>query len=137
MPTSRKLTLFCDGASRGNPGPSSYGYVILEDGTPLAEVGARLPNGTNNTAEYQGLIHGLNRCKELGAHFVLVKSDSQLLVRQMLGQYKVKTPHILALVTRARHLMASFEKVDFEHIPREQNTEADKLANQALDHALR
>ncbi len=135
MPTPRNLTLFCDGASRGNPGPSSFGYVILEKDAPIAERGGRLPNGTNNTAEYEGLIHGLVHCKELGASRVLVKSDSQLLVRQMLGQYKVKTPHILALVNRAKQLMGAFEKVGFEHIPREQNTQADKLANQALDQA--
>lgn len=134
MATPRNLTLFCDGASRGNPGPSSFGYVILEHGTPVAERGARLPNGTNNTAEYEGLIHGLRHCKELGANSVLVKSDSQLLVRQMLGQYKVKTPHILALVKRAKDLMGAFDRVEFEHIPREQNTLADKLANHALDH---
>jgi ribonuclease HI len=134
---SRKLVLYCDGASRGNPGPSSYGIVILENGAPVYEAGERIPDGTNNVAEYEGLIQGLTHCARLEGSEVIVRSDSQLLVRQMLGQYKVKTPHILTLFNKAKVLASRFSVVHFEHIPREQNKSADKLANAALDRALK
>lgn len=130
-----RVTLFCDGASRGNPGPGSYGFVILtaDEGTLLAEGKATLGNVTNNVAEYQALIHGLQKCRSLGASEVTVKSDSQLMIRQMLGQYKVKAPQIKALFEASRGLVSHFKKVDFVHVPREENSHADSLANEALD----
>lgn len=132
-----KATLFCDGASRGNPGPSSFGYVIYaEDQSVIAEVGRTIGSTTNNVAEYEGLIQGLAHCKELKISEVTVKSDSQLLVRQLNGQYKVKTPHILTLFQRVKALLSAFASVRFEHIPREENKQADKLANAALDGRL-
>ncbi len=132
-----KFTLFCDGASRGNPGPSSFGYVIYgEDGDIVVKVGRTIGSTTNNVAEYEGLIQGLEHCKELKASDVTVKSDSQLLVRQLSGQYKVKTPHILTLFQRAKAVLPAFTSVRFVHIPREENKEADKLANAALDGRL-
>ncbi len=133
---SRKLVLYCDGASRGNPGPGSYGFVILEEGVPIVKVGKLLGTVTNNEAEYQGVIQGLAKCKELGASEVTVKSDSQLLVRQLNGQYKVKAPHLQLRVKEARALLESFQTTHFVHVPREENKEADKLANLALDGKL-
>jgi ribonuclease HI len=133
----RKLTLFCDGASRGNPGPSSYGYVIFdEENQVVAEQGRVIGSTTNNVAEYEGLIQGLEHCKTLRASSVTVKSDSQLLVRQLTGQYKVKTPHIAELFHRAKALLTAFSEAHFIHIPREENKRADKLANAALDGRL-
>lgn len=130
---NRKGILFCDGACRGNPGPGSYGFVIFEGETILAEGKASLGTVTNNVAEYQALIHGLQKCAELGLRHVVVKSDSQLLVRQMLGQYKVKAPPIKALFDQAIILGKKFTRVEFLHIPREENSHADALANEALD----
>lgn len=133
---TRKLTLFCDGASRGNPGPSSYGFVIYENENIVAEVGRKIGPTTNNVAEYEGVINGLEKCHELHATEVVIKSDSQLLVRQLKGEYKVKAPHLLPLVERAQKLLKTFEKVQFLHIPREENKTADRLANWALDGKL-
>jgi ribonuclease HI len=130
---SGKVTLFCDGASRGNPGPGSFGFVVLAGEKVLAEGRACLGVVTNNVAEYQALLHGLKKCAELKATEVTVKSDSQLLVRQMLGQYKVKAPQIKVLFEQARTLVRQFQKVHFVHVPREENSHADALANEALD----
>ncbi len=133
MADSKKVILYCDGASRGNPGPGSYGFVILEGEEAIAEEGRTLGEVTNNVAEYEGVIQGLSRCKELGATEVTVRSDSQLLVRQLTGQYKVKAPHLLPMVQKARSLQKAFSKVIYQHVPREENKHADKLANAALD----
>ncbi len=130
------MTLFCDGASRGNPGPGSYGFVIYENGNVIAEQGKTLGSVTNNVAEYEGAIQGLAKCQELKATEVTLKSDSQVLVRQLNGQYKVKAPHLKEMVERAKTLIKSFERVQLVHIPREENKIADKLANAALDGKL-
>lgn len=127
------MTLFCDGASRGNPGPGSFGYAIFEGSETIAREGRVLGTVTNNVAEYEGLIQGLARCQELGATEVTVKSDSQVLVRQLNGEYKVKAAHLQVLAQKARELLRGFERVQILHIRREENTLADKLANAALD----
>ncbi|MBY0370770.1 ribonuclease HI family protein [bacterium] len=127
------MVLFCDGASRGNPGPGSFGYAIFEGEQTIAREGRTLGTVTNNVAEYEGVIQGLARCQELGATEVTVKSDSQVLVRQLNGEYKIKAPHLQTLAQKARELSRGFEKVSFIHIPREENSLADKLANAALD----
>jgi ribonuclease HI len=119
----RKMILYCDGASRGNPGPGAYGYVLLEEGEVVF----------SKVAEYEGLLKGLEKSLELGATEIIIRSDSQLLVRQLLGQYKVKAPHIIPLVQKAKTLLASFKKIEVTHIPREENTLADALCNEALD----
>jgi ribonuclease HI len=134
--TPKRVTLFCDGASRGNPGPGSYGYVIYEDGNVIAEHGKTLGSVTNNVAEYEGAIQGLAHCVRLQATEVTLKSDSQVLVRQLNGQYKVKAPHLKEMVERAKKLIATFQRVTLIHIPREENSVADKLANAALDGRL-
>lgn len=130
---SKRLVLFCDGASRGNPGPGSFGYVVYDGPEIVAREGRRLGEVTNNTAEYEGLIQGLIRCRELAAEEVEVRSDSQLLVRQLNGEYKIKAPHIKELAARAKQLLSAFRSVEITHIPREENKLADKLANAALD----
>ena len=133
MSETKEYILFCDGASRGNPGPGSYGYVIFQSDTVVAEGKAKLGNVTNNFAEYQALISGLAHCQKLGADAVVVKSDSQLLVRQLNGQYKVRSPQIRPLFDQAKKLVDDFNRIEILHIPREENSHADALANEALD----
>ncbi len=125
--------LFCDGASRGNPGPASYGFVIFRGGELIESKGGRLGNTTNNVAEYQALLHGLARLQEIGAKRVTVKADSEFMVRQLNGIYKVKAPNIIPLFQQAKTLVSKFEKVEVLHIFREENSLADAMANEALD----
>jgi len=123
-----------DGASRGNPGPASIGVVIAEpSGHVLREFGEALAPTTNNVAEYTAVIRALESALELGARRVQVQMDSQLVVRQLNGSYRVKHPDMLPLYRRVLELIQRFEEVTFAHVPREQNTEADRLANAALD----
>ena len=131
-----RLEVFIDGASRGNPGPSSVGVVISDgSGRVLKEHGRRIGAGTNNVAEYTALLDALDLCRELGGSDIRIHSDSQLLVRQIKGLYKVKKPRLADLMARAREKMRGFACVEFTHVPRERNREADRLANQALDSA--
>jgi len=128
------LVIHCDGASRGNPGPAGAGaWITTPDGTTVAEIAEGLGETTNNVAEYTAAILGLERAAELGARRVLLRSDSQLLINQLTGQYRVKTPHLLPLHRRLRQLAAGFDKVTFEHVPRGANVEADRLANEGVD----
>lgn len=127
------MTLFCDGASRGNPGPAAYGYIIFQESEIVAQAGGKLGTTTNNVAEYQGLIQGLRKLVELGASEITVKADSQLMIQQLKGVYKVKTPHIKELFDLAQVELKHFSKKTFLHIPREENGLADALCNQALD----
>lgn len=127
------MILYCDGASRGNPGPGAYGFIIMEGSDVVYSEGARMGIVTNNVAEYEGLLKGLEKSIELGATQISVRSDSQLLVRQLNGQYKVKAPHIIPLVQKAKKLLDHFKTVEISHIPREQNSMADALCNEALD----
>jgi ribonuclease HI len=123
-----------DGASRGNPGPASYAVILRgPDGAPRFEVGKYIGRTTNNVAEYYGLITALDYAVAQGIDRLLVRSDSELLVRQMQGRYKVKSPDLRPLYERARKLANGFAYFAVEHIPREQNSEADALANLALD----
>jgi probable phosphoglycerate mutase len=129
-----RLVVNCDGASRGNPGPAGAGAVLATpDGEIVAEIAEGLGETTNNVAEYTAVIHGLQRAKELGATDVLLRSDSLLLVNQLTGRYRVKTPHLVPLARRARELAAGFDRVRFEHVRREFNAEADRLANLGVD----
>jgi ribonuclease HI len=128
------VVIHTDGASRGNPGPAAIGVVIQEPGGRiLAEFGEALPPTTNNVAEYTAVIRALERAAELGAQRVQVKMDSQLVVRQLNGAYRVKHADMLPLYRRVLELIQRFDAVTFEHVPREDNSEADRLANQALD----
>ena len=128
------LIVACDGAARGNPGPAGIGVQITnERGEVLAEVARGLGEATNNVAEYTAAIEGLRCAQELGARTVTVRSDSQLLVNQLTGRYRVKTPHLQPLHRQVRNLVAGFDRVSFEHVRRELNTEADRLANEGVD----
>jgi ribonuclease HI len=124
----------CDGASRGNPGPAGAGVQITDDdGTVLAEIADGLDETTNNVAEYTAVILGLERAQELGATQVLLRSDSQLLINQLTGRYRVRTPHLQPLHRRALELAGGFDTIEYEHVRRELNSEADRLANQGVD----
>jgi len=124
----------CDGASRGNPGPAGAGVQITDEGgVVMAEIAEALGETTNNVAEYTAVIRGLERAHELGATRVLLRSDSQLLINQLTGHYRVRTPHLQPLHRRVLELAARFESIEYEHVRRELNTEADRLANRGVD----
>jgi len=128
------ITLQFDGGSRGNPGPAGIGVVLrAQDGTPLVTLGKYIGRATNNVAEYKALITALEEAKKLGATKVVVRGDSELIVKQMRGEYRVKNPDLRVLYEQAMDLLAQFEKSKIEHNYREDNTLADKLANLAMD----
>jgi ribonuclease HI len=123
-----------DGAARGNPGPASYAVVLRRpDGTPLESLGKYIGRQTNNVAEYYALIAALDYALAHQLKRLRVRSDSELLVRQVQGIYKVKSPDLRPLHERARKMIASLEAFAIEHVPREQNADADAVANAALD----
>jgi ribonuclease HI len=133
-----KATLFTDGGARGNPGPAAYGYVIEgADGETLAAHGEAIGVATNNVAEYSALLAGLRRAAELGVTELDVVSDSELMVRQMLGQYKVKNEALRDLWDEAQRLARRIERVGYRNVRREHNQLADRLVNEALDEAGR
>ena len=133
---SDALRLWVDGGSRGNPGPAATGYRIEDaDGSVLVESGETIGVATNNVAEYRALIAGLRAAAELGAREVEVRADSQLLMRQMTGAYRVKHPALRELWIEARRVAAAFERVRFVEIPRAENAAADLQVNLALDAA--
>src|SRR5262245_59902043 len=127
------LTIHIDGAARGNPGPAAFAYVIGRDGAPAIEAAECLVRATNNVAEYTALVRALERAAALGAKRRLIRSDSELLVKQMNGQYRVKNEQLLPLYEEARRLARSFDIVTLTHVRREQNKRADELCNQVLD----
>jgi ribonuclease HI len=123
-----------DGGSRGNPGPASYGVVVRnERGEIVAKLKKYIGRMTNNVAEYYGLIAALDYAQSHGVRALRVESDSELLVRQMRGHYKVKSPDLRPLFERAKKMSQTFESFRIDHLYREQNAEADALANEALD----
>ncbi|HZT16483.1 MAG TPA: ribonuclease HI family protein [Gaiellaceae bacterium] len=129
-----KARLYTDGGARGNPGPAAFGYVLeAEDGTVLAARGERIGVATNNVAEYRGLIAGLRRAAELHVPEVEVISDSELLVKQMRGEYRVKNETLRGLSVEAARLGRELEKVEYRHVRRAHNELADRLVNEALD----
>jgi ribonuclease HI len=131
---TERFTLYCDGASRGNPGPAALGAVLYDEaGEPVAEVSEAIGEATNNVAEYGALVAGLERAVALGVDRILVRLDSQLLVRQITGEYRVKAAGLKPLYRKVRWLLAKIDTIEIEHIPREENTVADGLANAALD----
>ena len=129
-----KATLFADGGSRGNPGPAASGAVIFgEDGSVLREVGTFLGTATNNVAEWTGLVTGLEAALDLGVDDLAVRLDSELVVKQISGAYRVKNPGLIPLHAKAKTLLRQFARVDVGHVPRKQNTAADAVVNQVLD----
>jgi ribonuclease HI len=128
------LIAHIDGGARGNPGPAGYGvHVEDEQGRVVAQLYGYLGTATNNTAEYAALLALLEYARARGATTLRVLSDSELLVRQMRGEYRVKHPGLQVLHAAARRLMTSVPSVVLEHVPRERNVQADALANRAMD----
>jgi len=126
--------LYTDGGSRGNPGPGGAGYLLQTPAGKLLESKAFfLPETTNNAAEYSAVLKGLEAARRLGAQEVVLYSDSELLVRQLGGQYKVKSEHLKKLYAACMKQLAGFRRWTAEHIPREKNTLADRLVNEAMD----
>ena len=134
---SEVVVVFADGGSRGNPGPSAIGAVVIDPSTTpptrLAAVSERIGTTTNNVAEYKALIAGLQAAQRFSPSVVHVRADSKLVIEQLAGRWKVKQPHLKPLHAQARALLDGFERVDLAHVPREENTEADALVNAALD----
>jgi ribonuclease HI len=129
-----KARLFTDGGARGNPGPAAYGFVLeADDGAVLAAEGAAIGIATNNVAEYNGLIAGLRRALELAVQEVEVVSDSELMVKQMRGEYRVKNQALRELFDEATRLARQLSKVEYRHVRRADNEVADRLVNEALD----
>jgi ribonuclease HI len=129
-----KARLFTDGGARGNPGPAAYGFVLeSKDGTVLAAEGEAIGTATNNVAEYSGLIAGLQKAVELHVPEVEVVSDSELMVKQMRGEYRVKNEALRELYDEATALARRIGNVEYRHVKRAHNELADKLVNDALD----
>lgn len=135
-----KLLIQTDGASRGNPGPAAYGFVIFADGIVLYEEGKILGETTNNVAEYTALFQGLAYLKTAidisSVKELLIQADSQLLIRQLSGMYKIRNERLFSIFQQINELLTDYSTVRFEHIRREFNKRADALANAALDAAF-
>jgi ribonuclease HI len=129
-----KVHAHIDGGSRGNPGPAAAGFIIeSEDGKLLHEAGVFIGKATNNVAEYSGLIAALKEALDLGATEIDLASDSELLVKQMSGEYRVKNPGLQPLYQEARQLVRQFADCEIRHVRRENNVRADSVANMAMD----
>ena len=134
---AKRTRLYTDGAARGNPGPAGAGAVIVNpDGHIVAKVGKFLGESTNNVAEYMGLILGLKRAKAMGIKELEVLADSELLVKQLAGDYAVKAEHLKPLHDEAQQLLKAFSWIEVRHIPREENAQADAMSNRAIDERL-
>ena len=132
-----RTRLFCDGAARGNPGPAGAGAVIVSpDGHIQARVGKFLGDSTNTVAEYMGLILGLKRARAMGIKELDVLADSELVVKQLAGDYAVKADHLKPLHDEAKQLLSSFAVANVRHVPREENKLADEMSNRAIDERL-
>jgi ribonuclease HI len=132
--TPDEVVVWTDGGARGNPGPAGYGVVITTPGGEvLAELAEGIGRATNNVAEYRGVIAGLRQAGALGARRVRIRADSLLVVNQQKGLWRVRNEGLRALAAEARRLAGQFERVVWEHVPRERNRHADALANRAMD----
>jgi ribonuclease HI len=135
---SGPVVAYIDGGARGNPGPAGYGVRVEQsDGELIEEFAESIGVATNNVAEYRALLAALDWARRHGHHALHVRSDSQLLVQQMLGNYRVKHPGLQPLYARARLMAHEVGTVTFEHVRRENNTHADRLANTAMDDAAK
>lgn len=134
---STYLIAHVDGGARGNPGPAGYGVVLTSSaGDPVAQLSDYLGHKTNNFAEYSGLIAALEYCEQHGCKALQVVSDSELMVKQMNGVYKVKSPELKQLFDRARQLVSKLDWFRIQHVLREKNRQADRLANAAMDRGM-
>ncbi len=140
MEKYKKITIYTDGGSRGNPGPAAYGVVIKENNTVIKELAGFLGVKTNNEAEYEGIVAALSWLqneKETIVFPVFLFSDSTLVVNQLMGRFKIKQPHIAAYVLKVKKIEQSLlGKIMYTAIPREKNTEADFLVNKTLDSSI-
>ncbi len=136
-PDGGSATANIDGGSRGNPGPAGYGVHIVRDDGSIVELKGAIESATNNVAEYTGLLTALEWAVDHGVAHLHIKSDSELLVKQMRGEYRVKNPGLQPLFERAKRLVRQLGRVHFEHVRRELNKDADRLANEAMDEAAR
>jgi len=136
-PSYIRLRLYSDGAARGNPGPAGAGAVLVEpSGQVVDRLGKFLGHQTNNYAEYQGLLLGLKRARELGVREVEVFADSELMIRQLGGRYQVKSPSLRPLYEEALKVLNEFERVKLVHVPREMNRAADEMSNKAIEERM-
>ena len=131
-----RAVLYSDGASRGNPGPAGAGAVLVLGEGRVMRLGKYLGVQTNNVAEYQGVIIGLEKALEVGVRTLDVRADSMLAMMQLKGEWKLKNEGLKPLFERARSLIARFDQVTFRHIPREQNSAADEMSNRAIDEKM-
>ncbi|PJA47567.1 ribonuclease H [Candidatus Uhrbacteria bacterium CG_4_9_14_3_um_filter_36_7] len=136
------LSIYTDGGARGNPGPSGAGAILKKqypdgsEGEIFESLSVYLGEGTNNQAEYQALILALKKAKDLEATHLNIYMDSELIVKQLRNEYKVKHPELAKRFLEVHTLLTYFTSVHFTHIPREQNKEADKLVNEAIDQGI-
>ena len=132
------IVAYIDGGARGNPGPAGYGVRIEDEhGSLIGELNGFLGTSTNNVAEYNGLLAALKYAEEHGYRAIRIKSDSELLVKQMRGEYKVKNAGLLPLYQQARRIALGLERIVYEHVRREHNKDADRLANLAMDEGMK
>ena len=130
----KRLIIYTDGGARGNPGPSGIGGVIYDAGRKkIAEISEPIGHATNNQAEYKAVIAAMKKAKELGGEELEFYLDSELIVKQLKREYKVKNGDLAPLFLQVYNLEMDFKKVNFHHVPREKNKEADALANKAMD----
>jgi len=135
-PDYNLLSIYIDGAARGNPGPAGIGIVVMDaQGIVLKNIDRFIGHATNNVAEYRALIFGMEAACGLGAKELIINTDSELVAKQLGGEYKVKNPALKKLYSKVTQLLNSFEQVSVNSIPREENRAADKLANKAIDDA--
>ncbi|NQT90139.1 MAG: ribonuclease HI family protein [Candidatus Omnitrophica bacterium] len=138
QPKLKILSLFIDGAAKGNPGPAGIGVVVQDDtGSTVKNISKYIGNATNNVAEYTALIFGLEEARNLGAEEVTVNTDSELIAKQLGGEYKIKNSTLKELYAKAMKILDSFSDVRVNQIGREENKGADKLANKAVSNADR
>jgi probable phosphoglycerate mutase len=134
-----RLVVHCDGGARGNPGPAGIGAVVTDPSASppavVATVSESIGTATNNVAEYRALIAGVDAARRLGAREVEVRADSKLVVEQLAGRWRVKQAHLRPLHAQALELLGAFDRFELRHVPREQNADADALANAAMDAA--
>lgn len=130
---NKRLSIYTDGAARGNPGPAGIGVVILEGRKKIKEISKYIGQATNNIAEYNALVSGLEEVIALKADEVVVNLDSELVARQLSGEYKVKDGNIKVLFEKALNALKGFNHFEIRHIGREKNKDADRLANKAIN----
>lgn len=137
---TRRVVVYTDGGARGNPGPAAIGAAVVDPSTDppetLVSVSEAIGEATNNVAEYRAVIAGLEAALELGAREVELRADSELVIRQLEGRYKVKTESLRPYHQEAQTLLTRFDRARLTHVPRADNAQADALVNQALDEAL-